>query len=283
LLPNGKVLVAGGFANSGVLSSAELYDPASGTWTNTGSLAQAHFGHTATLLPNGKVLVAGGEDAFGSFLATAELYDPSNGTWTATGSLNGKRAGHVATLLPDGEVLITGGVGENYVDRAFTELYDPASGTWTVSAELAIARDGHTATLLSSGGVLVAGGTNESGSLDSGELYDVGLGFSRDWQPQINTATLTRNYRLRLSGSGFEGISGVDGSFGQDSSTNYPVVQLRSIDNEQVTFLLVDPLRGWSDSSFSSLPARGFVSGPALVTVFTNGIPSDAKYLVVPQ
>ena len=47
--------------------------------------------------------------------------------------------------------------------------------------------------------------------------------------------------------------------------------------------MLVDALRGWSDTSYYSLPARGFVPGPALVTVFTNGIPSDAKYLIVPQ
>jgi hypothetical protein len=80
-----------------------------------------------------------------------------------------------------------------------------------------------------------------------------------------------------------QGISQASGGNTQDSSSNYPVVQLRSIDNSQVTYLLVDPLRGWSDTSVYSLPARGFVSGPALVTVFTNGIPSEAKYLVVPQ
>ena len=60
LLPSGKVLVAGG-SNSGCnLSSAELYDPATGTWSSTGSLVTARVGHTATLLPTGKVLVAGG-------------------------------------------------------------------------------------------------------------------------------------------------------------------------------------------------------------------------------
>ena len=58
LLPNGKVLVAGGV--DGVLSSAELYDPASGTWSATGSMGTARDYHTATLLPNGQVLVAGG-------------------------------------------------------------------------------------------------------------------------------------------------------------------------------------------------------------------------------
>src|SRR5207248_1684993 len=86
LLPNGKVLVAGG-EDSTVLASAELYDPANGTWTATGSLAKARGYHTATLLPNGKVLVAGGLGAF----ASAELYDPASGTWTATGSLIKRR------------------------------------------------------------------------------------------------------------------------------------------------------------------------------------------------
>jgi len=58
---------------------------------------------------------------------------------------------------------------------------------------------------------------------------------------------------------------------------------LRALGNEQVTFLFTDPRRGWSDTSYSSLPPTGFVAGPALVTVFTNGIPSDAKYILVPQ
>jgi hypothetical protein len=78
LLPDGKVLVAGGrgFNNSSVFANAELYDPASGTWTATGSLVTARAGHTATLLPNGKVLVTGGQGNGGT-LASAELYDTS--------------------------------------------------------------------------------------------------------------------------------------------------------------------------------------------------------------
>jgi hypothetical protein len=98
-LPNGMVLVAGGeFVPP--LSSAELYDPASETWTETGSLTTLRSGHTATLLPNGKVLVAGGRS-----LSSSELYDPATGTWTATGSLANERYGHTATLLPNGNVL----------------------------------------------------------------------------------------------------------------------------------------------------------------------------------
>ena len=61
LLPNGKVLVAGGASEKfGFHDTAELYDPATGTWNLTGSLSEFRAEHTATLLPNGKVLVAGG-------------------------------------------------------------------------------------------------------------------------------------------------------------------------------------------------------------------------------
>ena len=103
------VLVAGGFDTGlNALDSAELYDPASGTWTATGSLNTARYYHTATLLPNGMVLVAGGVDTTAAF-ASAELYDPASGTWTATGSLNTARITHTATLLPNGMVLVAGG------------------------------------------------------------------------------------------------------------------------------------------------------------------------------
>ncbi len=165
LLPNGKVLVAAGVTHligSSFLTSAELYDPASGSWTVTGSLNIARATYTATLLPNGKVLVAGGV-SFSTLTSSAELYDPASGSWTATGSLSTARYVHTATLLPNGKVLVAAGDGSSFLTSA--ELYDPASGSWTATGSLNTARGDHTATLLPNGKVLVAGGYNGSVSL----------------------------------------------------------------------------------------------------------------------
>lgn len=183
LLPNGKVLVAGGtnsvygFPSLGILASAELYDPASGTWTPTGNLAGARSAHKATLLPGGKVLVAGGfydpPQSVGVALATAELYDPISETWLATGSLGSARYFHTMTLLPSGQVLVAGGFYSNdrSNSRASAELYHPASGIWVATGSLTSARTGHEAVLLSTGEVLVAGGSNGGTYYASAELY----------------------------------------------------------------------------------------------------------------
>ncbi|HEX8698327.1 MAG TPA: kelch repeat-containing protein [Myxococcaceae bacterium] len=125
LLPNGKVLFAGGYTNgSGSASTAvaELYDPASGTWSATAPMATARGGHTATLLSNGKVLVTGGYRG-GTHFASAEMYDPASGTWSAAPAMASTRAAHTATLLNNGQVLILG--GDNGGALASAEFYTP--------------------------------------------------------------------------------------------------------------------------------------------------------------
>jgi WD40 repeat protein len=210
LLPNGKVLVADG-SSSGALASAELYDPALGTWAASGSLATARFFPTATLLPNGKVLVAGGAGT-SSTLASAELYDPASGSWSATGSLATARYSHTATLLPNGKVLVAGGSSNGSV-LASAELYDPASGSWMATGSLGGARYFHTATLLPNGKVLVAGGYGNSSTLTSAELYDPASGTwsatgSLATARYLHTATLLPNGKVLVAG-GSNGSGGI--------------------------------------------------------------------------
>ncbi len=179
LLHNGKVLIAGGTGEGALrglpvpvpLGNAELYDPATGTFTATGNMNATHSSHTATLLNNGKVLIAGGSD--GNTDTTAELYDPSTGTFTLTGSLNIGRGEHTATLLNNGMVLIAGGFDINSNSVASAELYDPRAGTFTLTGNLNTGRADHTAILLNNGMVLVSGGFNtNNGTLATVELYD---------------------------------------------------------------------------------------------------------------
>jgi hypothetical protein len=276
LLPSGKVLVAGGEGISDLLDSAELYDPATGTWTPTGSMNTVRCAHNATLLPSGKVLIAGGIADVSNPLSSAELYDPTTGTWTITGSLNGGRWANTATLLSNGKVLVVGGYDGNS-DIPSAELYDPANDKWTDTGTLNTARDNHTATLLPNGRVLVTGGYgNDNDYLASTELYDVGLGYTNSWQPQIATITSPLNLdgNLVITGSQFRGISGGSSGNSQDSSTDYPLVQLRRLDNEQTAFLLTT---NWSTNSFTSLPVWNFPAGYALATVFVNGIQSTSS------
>src|SRR5262245_54091774 len=212
LLPNGKVLVAGGFngvvGRDSATNTAEIYDPASGTWRSTGNLQFARARHTATLLTNGQVLVVGGindsQSALLTVIDTAELYDPVRETWSSTGKLNWARSSHTATLLPSGRVLTAGGSTGAFEILRTAELYDPVTGLWSATGNLNTPRWLHTATVLSGGNVLVAAGSKgDYPLLSTAELYDPATGIwkttgdlnSRDFY----TATLLPNGKVLVA------------------------------------------------------------------------------------
>lgn len=160
LLPNGKILAAGGWGKASpnfLPTISEHYDPATETWTISGSLNMARRFHTATLLPNGKVLVTGGEGTTGVSTASAELYDPSTELWTVTGQMSTGRIYHAASLLPSGKVLITGGqLSQNSILPYLTaEIYDPATEKWTLASPMTSRKYQHDSTLLLNKQVLV--------------------------------------------------------------------------------------------------------------------------------
>jgi hypothetical protein len=135
LLPDGKGLIAGGntvcyedFSEAACFrpDHAELNDPATGTFTATGSMSTT-FGAFpeggAVLLPDGRVLIAGRDIT--TTMASVELYDPSTGKFNTAGKPTTLKAVDSTVLLSDGRVLLigTGGTG--------AELYDPVSGTFS--------------------------------------------------------------------------------------------------------------------------------------------------------
>lgn len=301
LLPSGKVLIAGGvnaLIPGGGLASAELYDPATNQWTNTGPLSAQREYHSATLLPSGKVLVVGGfAPQSGIQPTSSELYDPSTGLWTATGAIGVARASHSATLLPSGQVLVAGGTNAGAV-LSSAEIYDPPTRKWSPTASLD-GRYSHTATLLPYGEVLIAGGVSNTGSvvLLTGVLFDAGLapntGLSLHSvrQPTLSSvpAIITQGNTFSATSSGSS--TSASGSViatgfmprleahtgsGSNSANNVPVIQVQRLDNEQMRFLRNDKSVSRTDTTIVSAADAllGFPPGPIVLRVWVNGVPS---------
>ncbi len=175
-LPNGNVLVAGGYDGSNRLASAWVFNPADGSFTATGSMGTARQQSATVPIAGGQVLVAGGLDDSGQRLNTAEIYDSASGTFSpVTGTMDTARQAPATALLPDGRVLIAGGFnGGLYFSSA--EIFDPVTQTFSPTGALNTERAFAVAAPLPGGRVLVAGGLSPGGTLDSAEIYDPATG-----------------------------------------------------------------------------------------------------------
>lgn len=211
-----QVLIVGGIDNTNMsggtflgLTSAEIYDAGTHTFTATGSMSEGRAAQAATVLNDGRVLVTGGDGADTELpVASAELYDPSTGTFSSVGDMTTERVGHISVLLANGLVLIAGGDDSNWAYQNTAELFDPVSRTFTAVGSMHDARTSATATLLKSGKVLVTAGSNGSQFLTTAELYDPStrtftytagnLAVGR-WGA---TATLLDNGKVLIAGGG---------------------------------------------------------------------------------
>ncbi len=218
MLSSGSVLIAGGCGGSclsGTTASAEIYHPASGTWSLTGAMnrARAYFG--GVTLHNGVILVAGGctslnANGCAAVTNSAEFYNPAIGKWQLTGSMNVARGNLSLTVLPNGMVLAAGGSTAAGDSLSSAELFNPATGKWALTGRLVVARAEHIAVLLPSGKVLVSGGENANGiSSASAELYDPSIGKwaltgSMSVGRLEHTATVLMNGSVLVSGGTFQ-------------------------------------------------------------------------------
>jgi hypothetical protein len=236
-LADGRVLVAGGYtgaspsagtgitlasyrlveSSASVLRTAELYDPATGTFSPTGSMSTIRDQHTATLLQDGRVLVIGGGGEGYASQKTADLYDPATGTFSRTGSMKTGRWLHTATLLDDGRVLVAGGRSPQDSVYKSAEIYDPATGAFRSVGSMHEARQQQTSTLLPDGRVFIAGGYWSDGQnwrvLSSTEMFDPATGKfssigSMGTPRQGHTATLLDDGRVLVAGGSDIGNSG---------------------------------------------------------------------------
>jgi Galactose oxidase, central domain/Kelch motif len=275
LLPNSKVLIAGGVNDStGTLASIELYDSATNSFAPAASLPamnEARTNATATLLPNGKVLIAGGGNSTTGLLNSVELYDLATNSFAPAASLptmNQGRLGAVALPLFNGKVLIAGGTNNNGVSLKTVELYDSATNSFAPAVSLPTMnelRDTPTGTLLPNGTVLIAGGlegflVQEPIISNSVDLYNPATNSFAPAAslPTMNTSRLSATATLLPSGQVL-----IAGGETPTIGLGFAVIVLASVD-------LYDPVTN-SFAPAASLPTMNTSRQSAAATLLNNG------------
>lgn len=163
LLPNGSVLVVGGYyldesgsrPRSLLSSTTEIYDPQTEEWRMGASTNHPHGAHEAIELRDGRILILGGN--VNDF--QCEIYDPNSGQWTTISRLaEGFGYSHRAVQIDDDRILLTGGVYEHVEGNQNAAIYSLSADSWTMVAPMIEPRHSHDLVLLSNGKILAIGG-----------------------------------------------------------------------------------------------------------------------------
>jgi pSer/pThr/pTyr-binding forkhead associated (FHA) protein len=207
-LPDGRVLITGGLGGesntaNGFLNSAEIYDPATGTFTwtaggATGGLNTARYNHQATLLYTGKVLIFGGVGPGNVVLDSAELYDPETDTFTTTDSMKTARNNALFTMLPNGKILVSNGSSDTTgTPIQAVEIYDPATEKFTAAGNALVARYYNRIVRLDNGKTIFVGGqttADTSSVTNTAELDNHGTGVTGTFSATGSLITGRRNF-----------------------------------------------------------------------------------------
>ena len=250
-LNDGTVLVVGGRGTTGYLSSAEIYNPATQSFSfTTGNMVDKRFGCTLTLLGDGTALITGGN---GDNTVKCELYNPSTKTFAATGSMAVSRINHAASLLNDGTVLVTG-------NSTVAEIYNPTTGTFSTLSNGTLAlRSNHRSTLLNDGSVLLTGGS--SGTAVA-ETYDPG--------PRIISFSPTGGVvgdRVTITGVGFTNVVGVTfNGVSAPYTVDYPMQITATVPSGATT----GPIRVLRSAGTLVSSTNFVVYGPTVVTTTSD-------------
>ncbi len=215
LLKDGRVLVAGGSTDadtwtpSTTTATAEIYDPGTGTWLTTGSMALDRNSHLSIILLDGRVLVAGGgTTVHWTTISTAEIYDPSSGSWSSAGNMGSMRNYPAGTLLENGKVLIAGGFSDSQGTLNTAEIYDPANNTWSFTGSMVTGRGSHTALLLGDNRVLVIGGDDGNWGGNSKTGAEIFNPTTSTWSSIANLMVARFDHEATLLSNGSVLVSG---------------------------------------------------------------------------
>jgi hypothetical protein len=315
-LADGRVLVADGAAGGPTcgrfLSSAEIYDPATGSWSPAASTLDARESGTGIRLADGRVLLAGGYGCGDPIEpAMTELYDPATGDWSRSGDLPVGRVGGTLVMLADHRVLMFGGHNDQIAGvQTEAAIFDPATGQWTQVASLNLPRENAAATLLPSGKVLVSQGgplqseiydpvanawaldattldKNDSGGtflLPTGEVLLAGGSTDVNGIPSVTAelyapASPAGTY-VALGDSYSAGVGSGGASIGGKclrNSNAYPALRSASHPADKFTFAACS---GATTGDVQSTQLTAITAGATLITITAGGDPAFVPYIL---